>query len=256
MRIYSITGSGRRSNNEAFSRMVLDHILIYSLYEEGQRSNQEPQETQNPTITFRAHPSTSDTSIQEEPAKLELLHEMPFSKLVIHEGETKLLTGFADNSVWYDSAKKKTLATNFLIVEAKRWGTTDLALLQLAAYMGIVHATRKEESKENSVVYGAASDGGIFRFCRIDNNGLFAHSRLLEWEEDADQIYSIMRFLLRAAALSSPSTTPIRDPMQRKIVLESFSNPHHSRTFDDGLSKLKVYYEEDLEEGDKIVRWH
>ena len=44
-------------------------------------------------------------------------------------------------------------------MEAKRWGTTDLALPQLAAYMGIVHATRKEESKENSVVYGAASYG-------------------------------------------------------------------------------------------------
>lgn len=121
--------------------------------------------------------------------------------------------------------------------------------------MGIVYATRKEESKENFVVYGAASDGGIFRFCRIDNNGFFAHSRLLEWEEDADQIYSIMRSLLRAAALSSPSTTPIKDPMQRKTAPESSSSPQRSQNSDYGLSKLKVYYEEDLEVGDEIVRW-
>lgn len=180
---------------------------------------------------------------------------MPLSKLVTHEGETKLLSGFADYSVWYDSAKKKTLATNLLIVEAKRWGTTDLALPQLAAYMGIVHTTRKEESKENYVVYGAASDGGVFRFCRIDNDGFFTHSRLLEWEEDADQIYSIIRSLLRAAALSSPSTTLIKDPMQRKIILESFSSPQHSQNSDYGLSNLKVYYEDDLEEGDEIVGW-
>jgi hypothetical protein len=179
---------------------------------------------------------------------------MPFSKLVTHRGETKLLTGFADYSVWYDSAQKQTLATNLLIIEAKRWGTTDLALPQLAAYMGIVHATRKEESKENSVVYGAASDGRVFRFCRIDNNGFFVQSGLLEWISHKDQIYSIMRSLLRAAALSSPSTTPIKDPMRRKIVLESFSSPQHSQKFDYSLGKLKVYYEEDLEEGDEIVR--
>lgn len=139
---------------------------------------------------------------------------------------------------------------------AKRRGTTDLALPQLIAYMGIVHTTRKEESKENSVVYGAASDGGIFRFCRIDNDGFFTHSRLLEWEEDADKIYSIMRSLLRAAALSSPSTTPIKDPLQRRIVLESFSSPQRSRDFDYGLGGLKVFNEEDLEEGDEILSWH
>ena len=180
-RIYSVTGSRRRSNNEAFSRTVLDQILICSLYEEGQRAYQQPD--QSPSNSSHAHPSTSDTSIQEDPAKLELLHEMPLSKLVTHEGETQLLSGFADYSIWYDSAKEKPLATNLLIIEAKRWGTTDLAMPQLAAYMGIVHTTRKEESKQNSVVYGAASNGGIFRFCRIDNNGFFVHIRLLEWEK-------------------------------------------------------------------------
>ena len=181
--IYSVKGSRSRSNNEAFSRTVLDQILIYSLYEESQKSQQRPEQIQCPSNPSHAYASTSETSIQEDPAKLELLHEMPLSKLVTHEGETQLLSGFADYSIWYDSAKEKPLATNLLIIEAKRWGTTDLAMPQLAAYMGIVHTTRKEESKQNSVVYGAASNGGIFRFCRIDNNGFFVHIRLLEWEK-------------------------------------------------------------------------
>lgn len=38
---------------------------------------------------------------------------------------TKLLTGFADYSVWYDSAKKNKLATNIVIIEAKRRYYTD-----------------------------------------------------------------------------------------------------------------------------------
>jgi hypothetical protein len=242
-----VTNGG--SQNEAFSRTILDQILICSLYEEGHRSDQQPKQVKDegPSNVSHAHPPTLDPSMQEEdPAKLELLHGMPLSRLVTHQGETKLLTGFADYSVWYDSTKEKTLATNLVIIEAKRQYQTDAALPQLAAYMGIVYTTRKEESKENCVVYGASSDGRVFRFCRIDNDGVFVTSRLLEWEFDKDQIYSITRSLLRAAALSSPSTTPIKDPMRRKMVLASFGSPQRSQEFDYGFGKLEVFYEDDV----------
>jgi hypothetical protein len=138
------------------------------------------------------------------------------------------------------------LATNLIIIEAKRRYQTDAALPQLAAYMGIVHTTRKE-SKENCVVYGASSDGTDFRFCRIDNDGVFVKSRLLEWDEEKDQIFSIMRSLLRAAALSSPSTTPIKDPMQRKMIISSFGSPQHSSQFDYGVGKLEIYFEDEID---------
>jgi hypothetical protein len=135
-RIYSVTNGG--SNNEAFSRTILDQILIYSLYEEGNKSDQQPKQAKDegPNNVSHAHPSTLDTSMQEDLAELELLHEMPSSRLVTHEGETKLLAGFADYSVWYDNPKKKPCATNLVIVEAKRRHYTDAELLQLAAYMG------------------------------------------------------------------------------------------------------------------------
>jgi hypothetical protein len=250
-RIYSVTNGGSQKYNEAFSRTILDQILICSLYEEGHRSDQQPKQVKDdgPCNLSHTYPSSSDTSTQEDPAKLELLHEMPLSRLVTHQGETKLLTGFADYSVWYDSAKKKTLATNLLIVEAKRRYQTDAALPQLAAYMGIVHTTRKEESKQNCVVYGASSDGRAFRFCRIDNDGVFVQSGQLEWRTtvEREKIYSIMRSLLRAAALSSPSTTPIKNPMQREMVLASFGSPQRSREFDYGFGKLEVFYEDEVD---------
>ena len=80
-----------------------------------------------------------------------------------------------------------------MIIEAKRRYHTDAALPQLVAYMGIAHTTRKKESRQNCVAYGASSDGMDFRFCQIDNNGVFVTSRLLGWGLDKDQISSIFK---------------------------------------------------------------
>jgi hypothetical protein len=123
--------------------------------------------------------------------------------------------------------------------------------------MGLVHTERKE-SKQNCVVYGVSSDGSDFRFCRIDNDGVFVKSRLLEWNAgDKDKIYSIIRSLIRAAALLSPSTTPIKDPTQRDVVLASFGSLQRSQKFDYGLSGLQISEEaeEDDEDGE-VISWY
>jgi hypothetical protein len=103
-------------NNEAFSRTILDQILISALYEESNKKlNQQPEsEVSNDT-----HPPGPDTSEHEDPAELELLHETRLSKDVNYKGQTRLLSGFADYSVWYESVAKQTMATNLVIVEAK-----------------------------------------------------------------------------------------------------------------------------------------
>jgi hypothetical protein len=280
---------------EALSRTIIDQILIYCLYEQIQQSNQQPpkqatdtdkeshrsdqqspkqatdtdkeshrfdqqspkQTTDTEKDSSHMPPRTSDTDA-EDPAVLELLHETCLSRVVTHKGETKRLYGFADYSIWYDSTKKgkEALATNLLIVEAKRRFYTDAALPQLASYMGIVHASRKDISKENCVVYGIASDGWTFRFCRIDNDGVFVSSDLLQWTRHKDRIYSIIRSLLQAAALSSPSTTPIKDPMRRKVVLASFGSPERTRRFDYGYGygRFRIYEGDELENVE-IVRF-
>ena len=131
--------------------------------------------------------------------------------------------------------------------------STDTCLGQLTAYMGVVHANRKDERKENSVIYGAASDGLSFRFCRIDNEGNWSQSRLMEWEmEDKSKIYSVFRSLIRIAALSSPSTSPIKIPQQREKVLASFGGPERTRRFDYDLSALEILEEDDETE---ILSW-
>ncbi|KAK3177974.1 hypothetical protein OEA41_000106 [Lepraria neglecta] len=235
-RILAVT-SETHQTNEAFARTIIDQILISAIFEENNTQ----------TTQLRA------SSQPEDPAVLELHHETQFQRQVTYGGETRLLSGYADYTVWYESQTRSNLATNLIIIEAKKINSTDTCLGQLTAYMGVVHAYRKDKQKQNSVVYGAASDGLSFRFCRIDNEGNWSQSRLLEWKMgDKGRIYSVFRSLVRIAALSSPSTSPIKNPQQREKVLASFGSPERTRKFDYGLSAMEILEEDDDTE---IINW-
>lgn len=137
----------------------------------------------------------------------------------------------------------------FVIVEAKVQYCSDAELAELVAYMVVMHTTRKENSNQDYVIYGMVSDRNLFRFCRIDNDSIFTQSKPLEWRTKAhrEEIYSILRSVIRTAAISCPSTTPVKDHMQRKLVLSAFGSPNHSNLFDFESSKdnFFVIYEED-----------
>ncbi|MCJ1387120.1 hypothetical protein MMC17_010249 [Xylographa soralifera] len=228
-RILAVT-SETFQTNEAFSRTIIDQILISAIYEENH--------------TQASH--QRDQSQPEDPAILDLKHETQIQRQVTYKGETRMLSGYADYTVWYDSQTRSNLATNLIIIEAKKICSTDTCMGQLTAYMGAVHAYRKDEQKQNSVVYGAASDGLSFRFCRIDNEGNWSDSLLMEWEKGhKSTIYSIFRSLIRIAALSSPTTSLIKNIQQREEVLASFGSPERISRFDYALSALKVLEEDD-----------
>lgn len=235
-RILAVT-SDNQPYNEAFSRTIIDQIIISTLYDENLTQDTQKQ-------------SSSHTS---DPTILELQYEAQLQRQLTFRGEQRLLSGFADYTLWYDSEKNTKFATNLIIIEAKKVGSTDSCLGQLTAYMGIVPACRKEEGKQNCNVYGATSDGFTFRFCRIDNNGNWSQSRLLEWSMgDQSKIYSVFRSLIKVAALSSPSTFPIKNPRQRESVLVSFGSPKSNRKFDYALSSLELMEVDDETEMVKI----
>ena len=157
-----------------------------------------------------------------------------------------MLSGYMDYTNWYNSWQRFNLVTNLIIVEAKKINSTNSCLSQLTAYTGIVHAYRKDKQRLDSVIYGAASDGLSFRLCRIDNEGNWSRSRLLEWEtEDNGRIYPVFRSLIRIAALSSPSTTPIKNIERREKVLTSFDGPERTRKFDYDFGSITVLEEDD-----------
>ena len=177
---------------------------------------------------------------------MELVRKTFLQRPVAFNGEPRLLSGHADYMVWYETQRKQILYTNLIIIEAKKRDHTDTCLGQLTAYMGIKHATRKESRKENSTIHGLASDGFSYRFCRKDNNDNWSRSGLLEWEDGAPAtIYSIFRLIVRIAALSSPSTSPIKNAQQKAKILGAFGSPQRSQKFDFDLSRLQLLEEDD-----------
>ncbi|RFU33640.1 hypothetical protein B7463_g2653, partial [Scytalidium lignicola] len=208
--------------------MNLDLIIVAAIYEENGANHNNPQ---------YLHP----VSTEDEPAKLLLMHETSLSTKVVHDNVTKTMSGFADYTIFYDPKNTKSLATNLVLVEAKRPSAFYPAIQQLICYMGIVFHARKEEDKTNCTVHGVASDGELFTFCRIDNHGQYSDSEPLRWRESKNKNFAIMRLLLRKAALSSPSGSPIKDPHKRRIVVESFGNPAASVYFDQGREELDVF---------------
>lgn len=115
--------------NEAYSKALLDQIRIAPLYEENLTS----QSGQDGALQMHhAHPPKAKAPID----KIQL------SRRIVFKGEERILTGFADYSLYFESQTKAAFATNLIIVEAKKIGFADGALPQLVSYIGIVFARK------------------------------------------------------------------------------------------------------------------
>lgn len=233
--------SGNGLNNEAYSRTVLDQILLSCIYEENIASRNGSGEG-----SAMSYPKSVDwLPLIDEPARLELLHETLLSKTVMFKGEERTLSGFPDYTLHYESRSKDAFGTNLIIVEAKKTGFADGVLAQLISYLGIVSETRREQGKANAVVYGIVTDGDSFRFCRVNNDGEFSRSRFLDWpmKGHKELIFSTIRMIAREAALSSPSTTPVKDPARRQLVLTAFGRP--GVEIDHGIELFEIGEDDD-----------
>jgi type I site-specific restriction endonuclease len=70
----------------------------------------------------------------KETGPVQLQFPTPLKYLVAYKKQKRMLTGFADYSLWYDEAE--TMGTNLVVVEAKRNGNAASAEAQCLAYMG------------------------------------------------------------------------------------------------------------------------
>ena len=223
--------------NEKFVRAVLDQIIFAAAYEESASE-----------LGYPNRPQSALERGSEDPAVLCLRHETHLVWDVKHKGVDKQLNGLADYAIYYDSPEADSLATNLLVVEAKRTGGADQVLSQLAGYMGVIHAARNAKEKPNSIVFGIATDGNQFKFCRIDNDDNWIESRQLIWEGSEDDkvaIYSIIVSLLKTAAMSSPSVSPIKSLERQQFVLDAFASPKTRKHLDFGMAaRLEIFVEE------------
>lgn len=124
---------GDSEQNEAFARCHINATLISCIAAERRFAEKTGKDTS--IISSRSPPMIElerpVTPGETKPLQLQL--ETPLKYLVEYEGEARMLTGFADYSLWYD---KKDMGTNLVVVEAKRFGNTTSAKSQCLAYMG------------------------------------------------------------------------------------------------------------------------
>lgn len=62
---------------------------------------------------------------------------------------------------------------------------------------------------------------------------------------DKGRVYSVFRSLIRIAALSSPSTSAVKNRQKRETTLASIGSPERARKFDYDLSALNILEEDD-----------
>lgn len=121
-RIQAITSSDTSDENEEFSRTIMDQILTSAFYEENYAKEQITKSPETIDSTESLRETTED---EEDHVLLQLHHETQIQRKVTYQGEPRLLSGFADYTIWYDSSGKSNLATNLIIIEAKKPGDTD-----------------------------------------------------------------------------------------------------------------------------------
>jgi hypothetical protein len=124
---------GDSEQNEAFAQCHINATLISCIAAERRFAEEIGRDksiasSQSPPMIELERPVTPG---ETKPLQLQL--ETPLKYLIEYEGEARILTGFADYSLWYD---KKDMGTNLVVVEAKQFGNTASAKSQCLAYMG------------------------------------------------------------------------------------------------------------------------
>lgn len=271
---------------ETYAHCLLNNILVCCVAEEKSLASKALEESTN-FISELDHPTTP--LLQPEFAQLSLRLETEICHQIAYKGEKRLLTGIADYTLWYDDQSK--YGTNLLVVEAKRPGAIYdaenqvlgymgelhvpyILTVELMAYEGAVHEIRRMEGRRNAVVYGITTDGDMFRFWCVDNDSVVpmhlhpdcfgdililpftkvTSSHAYEWSRgQKDAITSFMRYIVRAAIASSPTTTRLKDSTKREVGLLVFRDAHSKESFDYGVGESLEGYPADFSDEMEIV---
>ncbi|KAI9775219.1 MAG: hypothetical protein M1839_001337 [Geoglossum umbratile] len=224
--------------NEALARSRINIIMTLCIGEEKRLALNQISAHTTLSAQSSSRPATPTLNV----APMALQFETRLSSLVTFKKEKRILQGVADYTLCYDGDEQ--MGINLVLMESKRKGALSLAEGQLVAYMGMVHRTREAQRKRNKVVYGLSTDGNQFQFWGLDNSSeicQLTHSRVYGWDGgDSVEIVSFIRFIVRAALHSSPSTSPIKGAAEREVSLQAFSDPDKSRSFDYEIGRLSL----------------
>lgn len=112
------------------------------------------------------------------------------------------------------NSRVNSIRNSLIIVEAKsKWNESDV--WQCIAEVAALHKLRKDAGKANCNVWGIFSNASLWEFIFVNNDGeLFKSEPIYLGVPKVDtakinEVYRCIYFLMQAAYISSPTTTPI-----------------------------------------------
>ncbi|KAF8416716.1 hypothetical protein EV426DRAFT_625867 [Tirmania nivea] len=206
----------------------------------------------HPPLPRKLRPSTPQ---KRKPQELLVYPELDISVEIVdnrHFGHPKKMriTGKADWGLAYGTRTAVNHGSALIAIEAKSEATFTSARYQLVTYLAIMQQLRRQNENMNDFVQGFFSDGYQYVFMAIDNKNAVLQSRVYDcrFDRDIHLIFSWIVSLLRAAAKTSPKTSPTKKDTTRYNEIHDFNNNVFVKVYND---KDEVMGEdEDEDEGD------
>jgi hypothetical protein len=157
-----------------------------------------------------------DVVAREEFNGLKIFCEVYFEVVSVVGNKRRKLTGRNDYNVGHAgliASLSPPKHTHLIAVEAKKnWDDEDVK--QCINEAGAIHKARKEEGKGNSKVWGIITNGGLWRFLKIDNDGQvfvtdpYVLNLTTYDEEQLLRVYCLVYHVVKCSFEASPTTTP------------------------------------------------
>jgi hypothetical protein len=134
---------GNSDRNEALARASINLALASCIEPEKRLAEKAVEKSIGPSNAyFQPLPPMIELDRPVTPTKeiksLNLRFETPLKCLVKYKKQERMLTGYADYSLWYDD---EDMGTNLVVVDAKRCGIS--AQPQCLAYMGKLNSRKR-----------------------------------------------------------------------------------------------------------------
>jgi len=191
-----------------------------------------------------------------QPLPIKAFPEMSLSVQVEKGGQEWLVSGIADWAIGYGDRAVLEDGTVLLAIEAKRKENVSNAEVQLLVYLATIRQLRIQANKKNVMTQGFFSDGEVYRFICICNNGTVMKSRHYDipLNRHLKSVFNFLLSMLITAAESSPNTSPTKPGPEQDEKIENFDRDIFVSVFEDvdyNIPIPTIYHDEEMEEADE-----
>jgi hypothetical protein len=170
-----------------------------------------------------------------QPLPIKVFPKMSLSVQVEKGGQEWLVSGIADWAMGYGDRAVLEDGIVLLAINAKRKENVSNAEAQLLAYLATIRQLRIQANKKNVMTQGFFSDGEIYRFMCIRNNGTVMKSRHydISLNKHLKPVFNFLLNMLITAVESSPNTSPTKPGPEQDEKIENFDRDIFVKVFED-----------------------